>query len=364
MNLPDTISKFANGLIVGKFCPLHLGHEMLIQTALARCEQLVLLSYCKPEFSGFERARRDRWLESRFPSVRRLVIDDASLHQLTLAKGLQDYPKIPHNDADEYDHRLFVGWLCRHILDVTVDAVFTSEDYGDGFAAVLTDYFREFNLSATPVQHICVDKARQKIPISGTRLRDAIHSHRDYLAPAIYQDFVKRVCFLGGESSGKTTLAQMAAQSFHTEWVTEYGRERWVAQNGELHYPDMLEIAEAQVTRENQLARQANEWLFCDTSPLTTLFYSRAMFSQADERLVELAERRYDITFLCAPDFPFEQDGTRQNESFRGRQHNWYLQELTRRRVRFHLLTGDLSARLVEVQRILQTDKQSSVFHQ
>jgi nicotinamide riboside kinase len=38
---------------------------------------------------------------------------------------------------------------------------------------------------------------------------------------------VRRIALLGGESSGKTTLARALAQSLGTSWVPEYGRQRW-----------------------------------------------------------------------------------------------------------------------------------------
>ena len=43
---------FRRGLVVGKFCPLHLGHELLIRRAQTECEELVVLSYTKPGFAG------------------------------------------------------------------------------------------------------------------------------------------------------------------------------------------------------------------------------------------------------------------------------------------------------------------------
>ena len=36
------------GLVVGKFAPLHLGHEWLIEQSASHCEHLLLLSYSKP----------------------------------------------------------------------------------------------------------------------------------------------------------------------------------------------------------------------------------------------------------------------------------------------------------------------------
>ena len=54
---------------------------------------------------------------------------------------------------------------------------------------------------------------------------------------------------------------------------------------------------------------------------------------------------------LCEPDFPFVQDGTRQDESFRLEQHAWYLRELERRQVRYLTASGDPTARLAAVLR-------------
>jgi nicotinamide riboside kinase len=51
-----------------------------------------------------------------------------------------------------------------------------------------------------------------------------------------------------------------------------YGRERWESKNGSLTYEDMLHIAERQVAAEDEASLQAKRFLFCDTSPLTTLF--------------------------------------------------------------------------------------------
>jgi HTH-type transcriptional repressor of NAD biosynthesis genes len=346
--------QFERGLVVGKFCPLHRGHEWLIGQALTQCQEVIVISYNKPEYPGYEPERRAAWLQKQFPQTQRLVLDDASLKKLAASRALGGIPEIPHNHADEHDHRLFVAWLCQHLLQKTVDAVFTSEDYGDGFASVLTEYFLRHNPSAKSVTHICVDKARKQVPISGTAVRSDPHKLRHFLAPEVYADFVRRVCFLGGESSGKTTLAQTMAQTLDTLWVPEFGRELWEQQKGMLLYEDMLKIALAQVERETQKSGHANRWLFCDTSPLTTLFYSRDLFGHAEEQLFTLAERHYAKVFLCAPDFAFVQDGTRRGDTFRQQQHLWYLTELDRRRIPFTPLEGDINARIDAVKKQLR----------
>jgi HTH-type transcriptional repressor of NAD biosynthesis genes len=333
------------GLVVGKFCPLHRGHMLLIDTARAACDELLVISYTKPEFVGCAVEERAHWLATLYPGVRALVIDGATLAGMCVRRGIADHPPIPHNDADSELHRTFVGWLCLRLLATTVDAVYTSEDYGDGFAASLSAIFAAARARPFPVRHVCVDMAREAVPVSGTSVRADPLGARAFLADPVYASLVRRVCILGGESSGKTTLARMLAERLETTWAAEYGRELWVEKNGRLVFDDMLAIARAQVARERTLALDARGWLVCDTSPLTTLFYSREMFGRVDPELDALAARPYDVVLLCAPDIPFEQDGTRREASFRHRQHAWFLDELARRDSAVTVIEGDIGNR-------------------
>jgi HTH-type transcriptional repressor of NAD biosynthesis genes len=343
--------RFGTGLVVGKFCPLHLGHEHVITCALRHCGRLFVLSYTQPEFPRCDADARERWLHERFPDAISLVLDDAILARICAARGLT-LRRLPHNDDSEIAHRDFCGWVCTELLGTAVDAVFTSEDYGDGFADALTNWFSRHG-EARAVTHVSVDRARGAFPISGTAVREDPHGSRDWLSPAVYGDFVDRVCILGGESSGKTTLAALLAQALDTTWAAEYGRELWVARKDELAFDDLLHIARTQRARENTLARQARRWLVCDTGPLTTLGYSHSMFGRADPELEALAGQAYAHVFLCRPDFPFVQDGTRRDESFRQRQHDWYMRELERRGIVYQELEGPLSTRIACAMRAL-----------
>lgn len=343
--------RFQKGLVVGKFSPLHRGHEFIISRALEECSEVFIISYSKPEMSGCEAGLREKWLSSIFPNARHLVITDERLRQWM--KQGEEPLEVPENNANDRTHRRFCGILCQQVFGITVDAVFTSEDYGDGFAEELTHFFRENLLSTPAVQHVKVDKNRQHVPVSGTMLRQDIHAHRKWVSPLVYASFVKRVCFLGGESSGKSTLAKELSKEFKTSLVEEYGRELWEARSGELVFDDMLHIAEVQIQREELAAMQANRFLFCDTTPLTTLFYSHHLFGRAELSLEALAVRHYDFTILCAPDFPFVQDGTRQPEDFRMKQHDWYLNELAKRGIAYKLVTGSLHERIIQLHQML-----------
>jgi NadR type nicotinamide-nucleotide adenylyltransferase len=349
--------RFRRGLVVGKFCPLHAGHEYVIEHALSACDEVLLISYTKPDFAGCDRATREGWLTRRFAQATVLVIDDAHLAQLCMEQGMGTSQTIPHNDAPDDIHRRFVAWLCLYILGQTVDAVFTSEVYGDGFAEVLSTEFHLRTPSAPRVQHVCVDGARGAVPISGTRVRLNPHENRAFLSPDVYTTFVERVCILGGESTGKSTLAHALAQHFDTVWAPEYGRELWEQKRGQLVLDDMLEIGLQQTQREAELARSAKRFLICDTSALTTLFYSLDMFGVADPELLRLTQRRYEHVLLCAPDFVFVQDGTRRDSAFRQRQHNWYVAELTARGTDYGVLSGGLDARLHQAATYLHRDR-------
>ncbi len=327
--------RFQRGLVVGKFCPLHMGHESVIRRAIERCEEVFVISYTNPEFPGCAPPQRRAWLAARFPGVHSLVLDSSP--------GIS----IPPNDASDTTHRRFVARLCTDLLRVEVDAVFTSESYGDGFAGELSICFRGNDPGHRGVAHVLVDQARDEWPVSGTILRRDVHGHRQFLAPEVYADFVERVALLGGESSGKSTLAAALAGRFGTVWVPEYGRELWESRGGVLHARDMPEIARTQLKREKLAAANANRFLFCDTTPLTTLFYSEEMFGRADPEVTAAALRHdYAHTIVCAPDFPFVQDGTRRDDGFRLRQHEWYLGQLANRGISSFVVSGSLDQRM------------------
>jgi HTH-type transcriptional regulator, transcriptional repressor of NAD biosynthesis genes len=338
---------FSLGLVVGKFSPLHKGHELVIRRAFEACRKVVLISYSNPEFPGCEARRREQWLTHLFPEVRSLVVD----HQ-RLAEWSAQYSEpllIPPNDAPDSIQRRFTAALCLRVLGIAPDAVFTSEGYGEAFAKELTAYFREVDPRAAEVRHTLVDRDRNQVPISGTAIRSDIHLHRHWLSPVVYASFLKRVCILGGESSGKSTLAMALAQHFATVQVPEYGRELWDLRNGVLTFEDMLHIGEAQVAAEERSSLKAFKFLFCDTSPLTTLFYSQHLFHRADPKLERLAERPYHHVILCEPDFAFVQDGTRQDAAFRQQQHEWYVAELTRRNIPYLVVNGSISERVARI---------------
>ncbi|HRH44098.1 MAG TPA: AAA family ATPase [Pyrinomonadaceae bacterium] len=346
------MKKYRNGLIVGKFSPLHKGHEFVINRGLAECETLYIFSYYTPEFKGCEAHKREVWLKTLFPDAKIFVINNEYVQT-------RFNFSLPPDDATDLEERRFVGFLWLHLVNKPLDAVFTSENYGDGYAEEMSNYFANYT-DFPPVKHVLVDLDRKLIPISGTKLRSDFHNLKDYLSPQVYASFVERIVFLGGESSGKSTLTEALADEFKTKFVAEYGRTLSEEKNNELVFEDLLKIAKTHIADEESQAQKANRYLFIDTSPLTTLFYSLHLFGKADPELYWLSHRKYDRIFLCAPDFSFVQDGTREGNGLRERQHEWYLQKLSERKIFFEILTGELNERINSVKKFLAEKPEST----
>ena len=326
--MPD--ARFRHGLIVGKFAPLHAGHEYLIRTALAECKRVSVWCYARPDFPDMPSPLRRGWLRQVFPA-----------HLYPHLELLPDAPRPPLDSSPADVHNAYVrgvleGW------NLHPDAVFTSEAYGTGFAAALG------------AAHRLIDPERRHVPVSGTALRADPHGLRRFLNPLVYAHFVQRVVILGAESTGKSTLTAALAQHFETVFVREYGRDVYERENGQLGADHFLEIARGQraLEREAATSGRANRWLFCDTDAATTLMWSYLLTGAARPELHALADackQRYAHTFVCDAGIPFEQDGWRSNKAVREVQQAHILQDLNTREIAYTVVRGSVAERVAQV---------------
>jgi HTH-type transcriptional repressor of NAD biosynthesis genes len=126
---------------------------------------------------------------------------------------------------------------------------------------------------------------------------------------------VRRVCLLGAESTGKTTLAAALATRCETVWNPEYGRvytEVGRTRSAPWESREFTHIAHAHCWYEDLLAGFAQRVLFCDTDAFTTAVFHEAYLGEPATGLSDLVERRYDLYLVCGLDIPYTHDGWRE----------------------------------------------------
>ena len=143
------------------------------------------------------------------------------------------------------------------------------------------------------------------------------------LPPPARGGLTRRVCFVGAESSGKTTLSRLMADRHRSSWVPEYGRDYTVDKiaggtNDHWDTDDFVMIARRQGDLEDATAEQAGPLLFCDTDAFATAIWHERYLRFRTRLVEDVAEaRRYDLYVLCGIEVPFEPDGVRFSEHIR-----------------------------------------------
>ena len=313
------------GLVIGKFCPPHRGHKLLIDAATQQSERTVVILCAKPA-DTIPGELRGRWLREIHPPAEVMVIDDR---------------------YDENDSRIWaentVRWLGR-----APDAVFTSEDYGDHYAELMGS------------KHVLVDKQRERVPISGTAVRNDPYANWDFIEPPVRAWFAKRICVVGAESTGTTTLAKTLAELLQTAWVEEYGREyseiKLAKNDPDWRSEEFTAIAEEQTRREDDAARRSNRVLICDTNAFATVLWHRRYMGSHSHAVEEIARRgKCDLYLLTGEEIPFVQDGLRDGEHIRHEMHRWFEEALAAQTVPWETLRGAHEERLREAVRLTRS---------
>jgi len=164
-----------------------------------------------------------------------------------------------------------------------------------------------------------------------------------------------KIALIGGESSGKTTLANALSKALDIPVVPEYGRILGEYTGNIYTEDDMRHICSVQCRMEDNAVIHATEdFVICDTTPLVTMFYSLSWYGKVDPTIVEQAEnRKYDFVFLCKRDFPYVNDGTRVSEEFSLKQEEFYESFFKQHKIGYNILTGSIMDRVKQVFKVL-----------
>jgi NadR type nicotinamide-nucleotide adenylyltransferase len=314
------VQKYATGMILGKFMPIHKGHQYLIDFASERVEQLTVIvgTLASEPIPG---ALRYGWVKELYPEV-------------NVQHCTDENPQYPHEHPDFWD--IWVDSI-RKFIPQGPDIVFTSEEYGDELARRLG------------AQHILCDSSRRRVPVSATEIRVNPYENWRFIPEPVRPYYVKRIVVYGPESTGKTTLAEKLAAHYQTVWVPEYARGYLDEKGSWVELCDIPKIAEGQMMSEDGQARQANRLLICDTDLITTAIYSRHYFGECPKEVALMAnERDYDLYLLLDTDVPFVEDWQRPDGHRREEFFARFRGELESRGRKYVVISGSYEERFVQ----------------
>ena len=319
--------RYEIGVVIGKFYPLHKGHQHLIQTAIDNVERLYIIICTKDEEVPGP-LTREKWIKELYerPNV--------------IVKRIVDI-------YDQDDSKLWAE-LTKKTIGCSPDVVFTSENYGHEYARYLK------------CVHELVDLDRISIPISGTLIRSNPFKHWDYLNPVVRQFYTIRIVFCGAESTGKTTLSSRLANELNVAWVPEYGRE--YCENFNIltkiwNRRDFEIIANTQNEKENKAA-QHNKMIICDTDSLTTNVWCNRYTQQKTDFKPEYNHNTFYL-FSLIEGTELIDDGTRtdSNDEIRSWMDNELFETMTASGKPVIVLTGTYEQRYEQAKEIVNIYK-------
>ncbi len=313
------------GLTLGKYAPLHKGHQSVIETALAEVDELVVMVY-ETDVTEVPLQVRAGWIKSLYPSVRVIEAWDGP-------DGYGDTPEIKRSQEE---------YILKKLNGLEITHFYSSEFYGEHMSVALNAVDRR------------IDESRAAVPVSGTQLRDDYFAGREYISDIVYADLVTKVCFMGAPSTGKTTLTNALAERCETRAMAEYGAEYWIENHVDkrITLEQFEEIAPEHNRREDDLVLSSRKYLFCDTSPITTYVFAKDYHECVGPVLTKLAqesEKRYDLFLLCDTDIPYADTWDRSGDQKRFWFHRQIIGDLQERRIPYFVVSGNLEARIERV---------------
>ena len=286
--------KYKVGMYGGSFNPLHLGHVNNIITASNLCEKLYVVISVTNDENEIDHRERFMWLKNITSEMENVEVFE--IFDKNISKDTYDW-ETGANDIKEY-------------INKPIDVVFSGDDYKG----------KERWEKLYPGSEIYYIP-RSNINISSTEIRKNPYKYFEYLPSCVKPYYTKKVCIIGTESTGKTTLTRNLAKYFNTMHVEEAGRYICEDAGGidnmqPYHY---FEILFKHKQLEKEALKNANKVLIIDTDSLITLYYYQLGFEKRNELNKSFEDiskgisvlNNYDLYIFLEPDIKWIQDGTR-----------------------------------------------------
>ncbi|WP_058302003.1 AAA family ATPase [Gorillibacterium timonense] len=317
------------GLTLGKFAPLHKGHQFMMETALQEVEELIVVIY-DTGVTTIPLHVRANWIRTLYPTVRVIEAWDG-----------------PDGYSNDREHEIREETYILGLLGgEQVTHFYSSEFYGEHMSRALGAVDRR------------VDEDRKQVPISATMIRSNPHAYREFVSDIVYRDLITKVVFVGAMSTGKSTITEELAHRYQTTFASEYGRDYWAEHQVDrrIGLAAFDEIAVGHLEREEKALLEANRYLFIDTNAITTYMYALDYHGRAPELLTQIAlenAQRYDLFFLCDDDIPYDDTWDRSGDQKRHVFHKQIIADLRERRIPYIVLRGSLEERIQRVEEVL-----------
>lgn len=332
-----------NALVIGKFYPPHAGHRHLIETAAAGAHHVHVLVQGS-RFESLTAAQRAHWLQEEFNGA-----------NVTVVPVRNDCPEDYASDEIWAAQLENMRWALKARSVETIDAVYTSEAYGDRLAAA-------FN-----AVHVAVDPARHVHRISGTACREDLAGNWRQLVPAARRGLAVRVVVAGAESTGTTTLSEALTAHYRRQFpamadVPEHGRHYTYEKLAQLQagQPDAtvedlawtdtdFGIIATRQTALEQAAAEAAPLVIADTDALATTLWERYYLGDGSYGSYDAQAHlpRRDVYLLTDHNgVDFEDDGWREGEHRRPEMTEWFKEALTEGGHSWILVTGSHERRM------------------
>ena len=151
------------GLTLGKYAPLHAGHQFVIETALAEIDELIILIYHAPEATAIPLPVRAGWLRQFYPQAQTIEAWDGPTM-------VGNTPQI---------QKLHETYIIETLGIRGITHFYSSEFYGEHMSQALGAVNR------------LVDPARSRFPLSGTLIREGPIRYKEFLYPTVLSDLLK-----------------------------------------------------------------------------------------------------------------------------------------------------------------------------
>ena len=147
------------GFTIGKFAPLHKGHQLVIETALKEVDELYVVVY-DTDLINIGVERRAEWIKKLYPKV----------------KIIYAFNSPKQYGLDEESVNIQMSYLSNLISNIPVTHFYSSEPYGEKVAEYLH------------IKNRLVDIDKKQVPISASIIRSDFRANSKYLENAVYSD--------------------------------------------------------------------------------------------------------------------------------------------------------------------------------